>query len=110
MGVLEQHECDDFTQHADTAEECAAKSKKINASHMGFVLTHDKQATRLSHRQPGMRASINCAAIFKPFEAGCAGFEGAKYWTSSDLKSGESRYPCNYEKPSPSHRGLPKQG
>jgi hypothetical protein len=96
MSVLEQHDCDDFTQHADTAEECAAKSKKLNATYIGFVLTHDK---------PGMR-SINCQSIFKSFNAGCAGFEGAKFWTYSDLKTGEKKYPCNYEKPPSSYQGL----
>jgi hypothetical protein len=88
MGRLIQHSCDDYTQHAATAEECAAKSKALNATYMGFVLTHDK---------PGMK-SINCQSIFGSFKAMCAGFMGSQYWTYSDLKTSENKYPCDYQK------------
>jgi hypothetical protein len=90
MSRLEEHACDDsFTQHADTADECMAQGKTLNATYAGFVLTHDK---------PGYK-SINCLSVFGGFEAGCAGCEGCEYWTYFDLASGESKLPCHYQKP-----------
>ena len=89
MGRLEDHACDDFTQHANTAAECATKSKALNATYMGFRLTHDP---------PGM-TSINCQSIFRTFKAMCAGFMGAEYDTYTELATGKQKFPCNYKKP-----------